>query len=527
MKLFSTSRVSHRLGLGFGLVSLMLVVVCALGVFNGKRAQQVIDTELLAAQKLQADAMTMYSAVLEQDISVRNIGLMSDPNEMQGQANEARKANKAVGVIIEKLAAQQLGVEDRQILDSIRELNTKSVPVTEEAIGMAVAYQPEDAVKVITGQLDALSLKRRDAVIRFAERQRQRAEVAGADLKAGAGQAAMITLVVGLVGLLIAGTAAVLVSRSIARPLAKAAQLANAVALGDLTVELKPRTQDEIGELVLAMGRMADSLRNMISTMRQSAENIHVTSTEIATGNQDLSSRTEQQAASLQSTVSTVTQITETVRSNADSARQASSLAIQAASVAAMGGDRVEEVVRTMGDISDSSRKIADIVGVIDGIAFQTNILALNAAVEAARAGEQGRGFAVVAGEVRTLAQRSANAAREIKGLISSNVDKVETGARLVGDAGETMADIVTSSQRVAQIVSEITHATDEQARGLETVHGSIGHIDQVTQQNAALVEQAAAAAESLKEQTRSLNDAVGIFKTGDERARSPQPTWR
>jgi methyl-accepting chemotaxis protein len=298
------------------------------------------------------------------------------------------------------------------------------------------------------------------------------------------------------------------------------------VALGDLTVELKPRTQDEIGELVSAMGRMADSLRNMISTMRQSAENIHVTSTEIATGNQDLSSRTEQQAASLQSTVSTVTQITETVRSNADSARQASSLAIQAASVAAMGGDRVGEVVKTMGDISDSSRKIADIVGVIDGIAFQTNILALNAAVEAARAGEQGRGFAVVAGEVRTLAQRSANAAREIKGLISSNVDKVEVGTRLVGDAGETMADIVTSSQRVAQIVSEITHATDEQARGLELVHGSIGHIDQVTQQNAALVEQAAAAAESLKEQTRSLHDAVGIFKTGGEPARAPQPAW-
>ncbi len=514
MNVMTGMRVSHRLGLGFGLVSLILLVVCALGVFNGQRAGRVIDAELLAAQKMEADAMTMYSAVLEQDISVRNIGLLTDPNEMQSQANRARQANKAVGAIIERLAAQPMREADRQALARIRELNDKSVPVTEEAIGMAVAFQPEDAVKVITGQLDNLSQQRREQVVRFADLQRQRAEVAGAGLKAGAERAALASLVVGLVGLVIAVGAAVLVSRSIARPLGKAAQLAHAVAQGDLTVELKAQAQDEIGELVTAMGLMADSLRSMITTMRQSAETIHVTSSEIATGNQDLSSRTEQQAASLQATVSTVTQITETVRSNADAARQASSLAIQAASVAAMGGDRVGEVIRTMGDISESSRKISDIVGVIDGIAFQTNILALNAAVEAARAGEQGRGFAVVAGEVRTLAQRSANAAKEIKGLIAANVEKVEAGTHLVGDAGETMSDIVASSKRVAEIVAEITHATDEQARGLETVQSAIGHIDQVTQQNAALVEEATAAAESLREQTHTLNGAVGVFKT-------------
>jgi methyl-accepting chemotaxis protein len=192
--------------------------------------------------------------------------------------------------------------------------------------------------------------------------------------------------------------------------------------------------------------------------------------------------------------------------------------------VAAMGGDQVTEVVRTMDAISDSSRKIADIVGVIDGIAFQTNILALNAAVEAARAGDQGRGFAVVASEVRSLAQRSANAAKEIKSLIATNVEKVETGSRLVGDAGETMSDIVTSSQRVAEIVSEITHATTEQAQGLELVQTAIGQIDQATQQNAALVEEAAAAAESLKDQTRSLNDAVGIFKTSPHETALLQP---
>ena len=506
MSPLSKLKVAHRLGLGFGLVSLVLLLICSLGVYNGMRARSVIEAELLSAQKLQRDAMDMYSAVLQQDISVRNIGLLTDPNEMQGQANLARAANKAVAATIEKLAQAGLSEDDRQTLASIRELNQKSATVTEEAIGLAVAFQPEDAVKVINGQLDGLSQKRREQVTQFAERQRERTEAAGVSLMAGASRAGTISAVVGVIGLLLAGTAAVLVSRSISQPLVQAAAAANAVAQGDLTIDLQARTHDEIGELVTAMGRMADSLRSMISTMRQSAENIHMASTEIASGNQDLSMRTEQQASSLQSTVCTVTEITETVRHNAESARQASSLAIQAASVAAMGGDRVSEVVRTMGDISDSSRKIADIVGVIDGIAFQTNILALNAAVEAARAGEQGRGFAVVASEVRSLAQRSATAAREIKGLISANVEKVEAGTRLVGDAGDTMADIV----------SEITHATDEQARGLEQVHNAIGSIDQATQQNAALVEQAAAAAESLKDQTRSLNDAVGIFKTHD-----------
>jgi methyl-accepting chemotaxis protein len=507
-------KVGQRLGLGFGLVALILSLVCGLGVYNGYRARAVIQQELISVQELQADAMTMFSAVLQQDISVRDIGLLTDPNAMQSHANDARKANKEVGAIIDKVNQLKLDEAEHAMIAQIKDLNDKSVPVTNEAIGFAVSYQPEDAAKVINGQLDKLSQQRRALVVQFAERQRQRAETAGKLLMDGAAKAGVITLVVGGMGLLLALMAAVMVTNSIVKPLREASQAANSVAMGDLTVALRARSQDEIGELVGAMSRMADSLRSMISTMRDSAENIHMASNEIATGNQDLSQRTEEQASSLQSTVSTVTQITHTVRSNAESARQASQLAIQAASVAAMGGDRVSEVVRTMDAISDSSRKISDIVGVIDGIAFQTNILALNAAVEAARAGEQGRGFAVVASEVRSLAQRSANAAKEIKTLISTNVEKVETGSRLVGDAGETMSDIVDASKRVAAIVSEITHATSEQAQGLELVNAAIGQIDQATQQNAALVEQAAAAAESLKDQTRSLNEAVGIFKT-------------
>ncbi|TBO31492.1 HAMP domain-containing protein [Aquabacterium lacunae] len=514
MSVLTKFKVSHRLALGFGLVSAMLSVVCAVGVFNAQRAKGLIESELLASQTLQTEALAMLSAVLQQDISVRNIGLLTDPNAMQGQANEARKANKAVGAIIERVGQQQLNERDRAMLAEIRQLNDKSVPVTDEAIGFAVSYQPEDAVNVINGQLDGLSQKRRALVMQFADHQRARTEAVSQSLVKGARNAAMLMLGVGLTGLVLAVAAAMLVGRSITQPLRDANHAARRVAEGDLTVDLKADSRDEIGELVGAMGAMADSLRRMIATMRQSAENIHMASAEIASGNQDLSIRTEQQASSLQSTVSTVTGITETVRHNALSARQASELAVKAATVAEEGGNRVNEVVRTMDAISDSSRKISDIVGVIDGIAFQTNILALNAAVEAARAGEQGRGFAVVASEVRSLAQRSANAAREIKTLISSNVEKVETGSRLVTDAGSTMSDIVSSSQRVAQIVSEITQATTEQAQGLELVHMAIGGIDQATQQNAALVEQAAAAAESLKDQTRSLNDAVAIFKT-------------
>ena len=514
MSVLTKFKVSHRLGLGFGLVSAMLSVVCAVGVFNAQRAKGLIETELLASQALQTEALAMLGAVLQQDISVRNIGLLTDPNAMQGQANEARKANKEVGVIIERLSQQKLSDNDRTLISEIRQLNDKSVPVTDEAIGFAVSFQPEDAVNVINGSLDKLSQKRRELVMQFADRQRTRTEAVSQSLVKGAHNAALLMLGVGLAGLVLAVAAALLVARSITQPLRDANHAARRVAEGDLTVDLKARSGDEIGELVGAMGAMADSLRRMIATMRQSAENIHMASAEIASGNQDLSIRTEQQASSLQSTVSTVTGITETVRHNALSARQASELAVKAATVAEEGGNRVNEVVRTMDAISDSSRKISDIVGVIDGIAFQTNILALNAAVEAARAGEQGRGFAVVASEVRSLAQRSANAAREIKTLISSNVEKVETGSRLVTGAGHTMSDIVSSSQRVAQIVSEITQVTTEQAQGLELVNMAIGGIDQATQQNAALVEQAAAAAESLKDQTRSLNDAVAIFKT-------------
>jgi methyl-accepting chemotaxis protein len=306
--------------------------------------------------------------------------------------------------------------------------------------------------------------------------------------------------------------------RSVCEPLDQACAVADAIAQGRLANQLDTRGRDETARLLGALATMQERLRALVGDIRHSADSIQVASSEVAQGNADLSQRTEQSAGSLQVTASSMEQLTGTVRQTAEAARTANQLAGGAASVAARGGDVVSQVVATMDQIQASSRKIADIIGVIDGIAFQTNILALNAAVEAARAGEQGRGFAVVAGEVRSLAQRSAEAAREIKSLIGASVDRVDAGSRLVADAGSTMNEIVASVQRVSGMIGEITAAASEQSSGLAQVNGAVTQLDQMTQQNAALVEQSAAAAESLKSQAGRLAGLVGTFQLADTR---------
>jgi methyl-accepting chemotaxis protein len=310
-----------------------------------------------------------------------------------------------------------------------------------------------------------------------------------------------------------------LLTTSITRPLKKAAGMADKVASGDLTAELHSDGKDEVSRLMRSLSTMTENLRQLVTQVRVSTDSINTASSEIAMGNLDLSSRTEQTASNLQQTAASMEQLTAGVQNSAKSANEANSLASSAAGVAERGGQVVAKVVATMDAISASSAKIADITGVIDSLAFQTNILALNAAVEAARAGEQGRGFAVVAGEVRTLAQRSAQAAREIKTLISESVERVEGGSKLVGDAGRTMADIVESVQRVTTMMSEIALATREQSEGIGQVSGAVSQLDQMTQQNAALVEESAAAAESLKHQATSLSDLVGRFRIDAVRA--------
>jgi methyl-accepting chemotaxis protein len=315
------------------------------------------------------------------------------------------------------------------------------------------------------------------------------------------------------IAILIVVPATLVNMQSICRPMTEAQALAASIARGDLTNQITLSGRDESTQLMQALSNMQESLRALVGQVRNSTDSISTASAEIATGNQDLSARTEQTASNLQQAASSMEQLTGTVKQSADSARQANQLASSAAEVAARGGSVVSQVVTTMDEINASSKKISDIIGVIDGIAFQTNILALNAAVEAARAGEQGRGFAVVAGEVRSLAQRSAQAAREIKALIGASVEKVDSGSRLVADAGKTMQEIVGSVQRVSDIIGEITAASSEQSDGIGQVNTAVTQLDQMTQQNAALVEESAAAAESLRDQAQRLASVVATFR--------------
>jgi methyl-accepting chemotaxis protein len=329
----------------------------------------------------------------------------------------------------------------------------------------------------------------------------------------------MVLLVLGSLGIGIA--LGMLITRSLTRQLGGepnyAANIAGSIATGDLTVEINTKPNDH-SSLLFAMKTMRDSLVNIVSQVRTGTDTIATASNQIAAGNLDLSSRTEEQASSLEETASSMEELTSTVKQNADNARQANQLAVSASEVAGKGGTVVSEVVDTMASINESSKKIVDIIGVIDGIAFQTNILALNAAVEAARAGEQGRGFAVVAAEVRNLAQRSASAAKEIKILIDDSVEKVDSGAKLVDQAGMTMQEIVESVKRVTDIMGEITAASQEQTSGIEQINQAISQMDEVTQQNASLVEQAAAASEAMQDQASSLAQVVSVFKLDDGR---------
>jgi len=506
-------KIGTRLMLGFGLVLALLVLIVSTAFLRMVHAQS--DMEAANEYGRRAALAERWVANTNLNIS-RTVAIAKAAGlpDVETYYRPFIKATSAeISEIQKQLEAVASGDQAKALMATIAEKRKAYIETREKMYELLKASDQPAVDALMKEKLLPASETYLAAMTELrnheAQLLKERSDQVSADMKLA--ETTLIVLMVVSLAVGIAG--AIIITRSVTRPLQDAVGAARVIANNDLSQTLDSHRKDELGELLRTLGQMQTALRNMVGQVRQSTDSITTASAEIATGNQDLSSRTEQTAANLQQAAASMEQLTGTVKQSADSARQANQLAASAAEVAARGGKVVSEVVSTMDEINASSKKIADIIGVIDGIAFQTNILALNAAVEAARAGEQGRGFAVVAGEVRNLAQRSAEAAKEIKGLIGASVDRVESGSRLVADAGKTMQEIVGSVQRVTDIIGEITAASSEQSDGIGQVNTSVTQLDQMTQQNAALVEESAAAAESLKEQAVRLAKVVGTFK--------------
>ncbi|GJI90267.1 methyl-accepting chemotaxis protein [Duganella hordei] len=522
-------KIGARLRIGFGSILLILVAMVLMTNYlnYSNKSKLTKGLELSTAKNLQAGAMK--SAMLETGIAMRNIGLQSDVSLMQKEEQKVKDQRARYDKAQVDLKALGLNDAEKKALADIAALDVDVDKAFKEAIGQVLAFNSEGAAKVISGRIDPLNQQTLALINKLVDMQQANAKEVMDGSVSSDRSLMMMLFGLGAVAVVLGIACAAVITGSITGPLAGAVEVAQKVAAGELTSQVHVEGKDETSELLQALKDMNDSLSKTVGDVRNGTEMISTASQEIASGNADLSARTESQASSLEETASSMEELTSTVKQNADNARQANQLAVSASSVAEKGGTVVSQVVETMGSIKASSSKIVDIIGVIDGIAFQTNILALNAAVEAARAGEQGRGFAVVASEVRNLAQRSAGAAKEIKELIGDSVNKVDAGSKLVDEAGQTMDLIVTSIRQVADIMGEITAATQEQSNGIEEVNQAITQMDEMTQQNAALVEQAAAAAESMQEQAQMLAQAVSIFKLADDEAhrssaRAPAP---
>ena len=485
-----------------------------------------------AGEALRSAESKLYDAAAWRGLTQANVVRVvasligNDPALDAAMKPEIAETTARITEIQQRVDAAAADPQERAALDRIAEAR-KAYIAARESAGQAKAGGDAAAAKSL------LADKVQPAVTAYLAAQQayvdlQRAQTAAVRAASGTERMrsvwAVLSVVAVVITLLMVST--MLTVRAICRPMARLVEVARRIGDGDLDAEVDSGRDDEIGAVQRALAAMRDALRGIVGQARQSAESIQVASSEVASGNADLSHRTEETASNLQQTASSLQQLTANVRQSADAAAQANQLAASAQTVAQRGGDVVSQVVSTMDEINTASKRIADIIGTIDGIAFQTNILALNAAVEAARAGEQGRGFAVVASEVRSLAQRSAEAAREIKSLIGSSVDKVETGARLVQDAGSTMGEIVASVQRVTDVIGAITAAAAEQSEGIGQVNGAVANLDQMTQQNAALVEESAAAAESLKDQAQRLTQSMQVFKLSGSTTPAPAAAY-
>ncbi|QGW83963.1 methyl-accepting chemotaxis protein [Variovorax paradoxus] len=522
MNFLSNMRIGTRLAIGFGLVLVLTLVSAAFALMtarsNAEATRQMMQSPL-AKERLISDWYVLtYSAIArtamiakstDESLPVTFADVISDSVKKGGET--MAKVEALLVTDLEKSTFKnivELRAKYQAAKDAVQKAKTGGNAAEADAAFKNTFMPAAKAYETRVLELLALERKAIDDMSRAIDEANARSFNLRIFLTA-------LTLILGAL-------CAFLIARSVTRPLGHAVKVAETVASGDLSSAIETGSRDETGQLMNALKHMNDSLAKVVGEVRTGTDAIATASGQIAAGNQDLSSRTEEQASSLEETAASMEELTSTVKQNADNARQANQLALSASEVAVKGGGVVNQVVDTMASINASSKKIVDIIGVIDGIAFQTNILALNAAVEAARAGEQGRGFAVVASEVRNLAQRSGAAAKEIKGLIDDSVGKVEAGSRQVAEAGRTMDEIVDSVKRVTDIMGEITAASQEQSTGIEQVNQAIAQMDQVTQQNAALVEEAAAAAQSMQEQAASLVEAVSVFRLDSNAATRP-----
>ncbi len=510
-------KIATRLALGFSLILLVMFLMNMLGLTNmGAMVRSVkgVASESLVKERLMSDwARTIHVAVQR----TKAVVLSNDPTLGEAFAKEAAASSQQSSELLKRIEAMLQSDQEKALLADIQKARANFLAARDAIYKAKREGRTDEVGRLFSQQFEPETQRFLDAVQKMLDLQRTNIDAALSQVEVGYGETRLAVVIATLLALAAGGAVGWWIARSITRPLDEAVRVARAVASNDLTSQIADGGGDETGQMLQALRQMNDNLVQITGRVREGADQIAVAAREIDSGNQDLSSRTERQASALQQTAASIEELTSAVRQNADSARQATQLAAQASQVAGDGGQAVADVVQTMGAIDASSRRIADIIGVIDSIAFQTNILALNAAVDAARAGEQGRGFAVVAGEVRSLAQRSAEAAKEIKGLINSSVTAVSGGVRHVEDAGKAMQEIVDSVQRVTDIIGEINSAATEQAANIGQVNGSVGEIDRMTQQNAALVEESAAAAQSLREQAARLSQIVQQFQLADK----------
>ena len=524
----SNMKVGVRLGIGFSMIAILMIMILVIGVTRLSHLNDNVDLIIHDRYPKTVILNDIIKQINRVARSSRNTLIMTEQAEIKKEIGTIDEAKKNITEDLDKLEKSIHDEKGKEMLKGISDARALYYPVQENFMRLTTDGKKVDATQLLLTQLRPLQFAYFESLNKLIEFQGELMEKAGKDASAEYHTALNLMIGIAVIALVVALLIAFFVTRSITKPLNEAVRLSGTVADGDLTAVIEVKSTDETGQLLQALKNMNEKLADIVGRARTASDSVGSAAKQISAGNNDLSQRTQEQASALEETASSMEEMTSTVKQNADNARQANQLAASAREQAEKGGEVVSRAVRAMDQISASSKKIADIIGVIDEIAFQTNLLALNAAVEAARAGEQGRGFAVVAGEVRNLAQRSAGAAKEIKDLINDSVDKVKAGSQLVDESGKTLAEIMGGVKKVSDIVAEIAAASQEQSAGIEQVNKAIMQMDEVTQQNAALVEEAAAASRSMEEQAADLTQMMAFFKltgtTGHASSRAHVP---